>query len=125
MLSNIANPVIKQQLDDLRPTAPVGDYEPGFYTQYIDITMTSSSGTLYCTTNGEYPSIGNEPYSEPITLGSGETTIYAMSVAESGLVSPLTILGYTVGGVVEPAAFADSAMEAAVREALGVQASKV
>lgn len=125
MLANVSNPMIKEQLDALRPTAPVGDYEPGFYTQYIDITLTSSTGTLYCTTDGEYPSIAHEPYTEPITLNSGETTIYAMAVGENGLVSPLTILGYTVGGVVEPASFADSAMEAAIREALGVQASKL
>ena len=125
MLANISNPAIKAQLDEMRPSAPVGDYEPGFYTQYIDITMTSSSGTLYCTTDGDYPSIADAPYSEPITLDSGETTIYAMAVDESGLVSPLTILGYTVGGVVEPATFADSAMEAAIREALDVQPSKL
>lgn len=125
MLANISNPAIKAQLDAMRPTAPVGDYEPGFYTQYIDVTMSSSSGTLYCTMDGEYPSIANEPCTGPITLPSGETTIYAMAVDESGLVSPLTILGYTVGGVVEPAVFADTAMEAAIREALDVQPSKL
>jgi len=125
MLANISNPEIKAQLDALRPTAPVGDYEPGFYSQYIDVTMTSSSGTLYCTMDGDYPSVADEPYTTPITLPSGETTIYAMAVDESGLVSPLTILGYTVGGVVEPATFADAAMEKAIREALDVQASKL
>lgn len=125
MLANVSNPAIKDQLEQMRPTAPVGDYEPGFYTQYIDVTMTSSSGTLYCTMDGDYPSIADEPYSQPITLPSGETTIYAMAVAENGLVSPLTILGYTVGGVVEPATFADTAMEAAIREALDVQPSKL
>lgn len=125
MLANISNPEIKAQIDALRPTAPTGDYEPGFYSQYIDVSLTSSTGTLYCTTDGEYPSTTREPYSEPITLSSGETTIYAMAVAENGLVSPLTILGYTVGGVVEPASFADPAMESAIRAALGVEASKL
>lgn len=125
MLANISNPEIKAQLDALRPTAPTGDYEPGFYTQYIGVTMTSSSGTLYCTTDGDYPSTGDAPYSEPIVLPAGETTIYAIAVDESGLVSPLTILGYTVGGVVEPATFADSAMEAAIRTALDVDESKI
>ena len=125
MLSNISNPEIKAQLDALRPSAPVGDYEPGFYSQYISVNLTSSVGTLYCTTNGEYPSTLSAPYSSPITLASGETTIYAIAVADNGLVSPLTILGYTVGGVVEPATFADPAMEKAVREALGVESSKL
>lgn len=125
MLANISNPEIKAQLDEMRPTAPVGDYEPGFYSQYIDITLTSSSGTLYCTTDGDYPSTLDEPYQEPITLDSGETTIYAMAVDDSGLVSPLTILGYTVGGVVEPATFADTAMESAIRTALEAEGSKL
>ena len=125
MLANISNPAIKEQLEAMRPSAPVGDYEPGFYTQYIDVTLTSSTGTLYCTMDDDYPSIADEPYTAPITLPSGETTIYAISVADNGLVSPLTILGYTVGGVVEPATFADTAMEAAIREALGVQPSKL
>lgn len=125
MLSNVSNPAIKAQLDQMRPTAPAGDYEPGFYSQYIDVTLSSSSGTLYCTTDGDYPSILDEPYSQPITLPSGETTIYAIAVDESGLVSPLTILGYTVGGVVEPASFADSAMENAMRAALEDKSSNL
>ena len=125
MLANISNADIKTQLDALRPSAPVGDYEPGFYSQYISVNLTSSAGTLYCTTDGEYPSTHNAPYSEAITLPSGETTIYAIAVADNGLVSPLTILGYTVGGVVEPATFADPAMEAGVRETLGVDSSKL
>ncbi len=125
MLANISNPAIKAQLDEMRPSAPVGDYEPGFYSQYISVNLTSSAGTLYCTTDGEYPSTHNAPYSEAITLPSGETTIYAIAVADNGLVSPLTILGYTVGGVVEPATFADPAMEAGVRETLGVDSSKL
>ena len=125
MLANIGNPEIKAQLDALRPTAPTGDYEPGFYSQYISVSLTSSSGTLYCTMDGEYPTVSREPYSEPITRPSGETTIYAIAVDESGLVSPVTILGYTVGGVVEPAVFADPNMETAIRAALGVEASKL
>lgn len=125
MLANISHPEIKAQLDVLRPAAPVGNYEPGFYSQYIDIALTSTAGTLYYTTDGDYPSNLDAPYAAPITLASGETIIYAISVADNGLVSPLTILGYTVGGVVEPVTFTDAAMEQGVREALGVEDSKI
>jgi len=125
MLANISNPEIKAQLDALRPTAPVGNYEPGFYSQYIDVALTSTAGTLYFTTDGDYPSNLDAPYSTPITLASGETTIYAISVADNGLVSPLTILGYTVGGVVEPVTFTDAAMEQSIRDALEVDESKI
>ena len=120
MLTNIGDPEIRTQLDALRPAPPTADYAPGFYAQYISVGLSSQGGTLYCTTDGSYPSIQNAPYSEPITLGSGETTIYAISVADNGLVSPLTIMGYTVGGVIEPAVFVDPAMELAVRTHLGV-----
>ena len=122
MLANIADPNMKAQLDALRPSVPESDYAPGFYAQYISVSLSSSSGTLYYTTNGEFPSTSDAPYSAPITLSSGETNIYAISVAENGLVSPLSILGYTVGGVIEPAVFTDPVMESYVRQQLGLSA---
>lgn len=125
MLANIGNPEIKAQLDALRPASPTADYEPGFYAQYIDVSLFAETGTLYCTTDGEYPSVQDNPYSEPISLETGETVIYAIAVADNGLVSPLTIMGYTVGGVIEPAIFIDPAMELAVREYLGVDSEHV
>ncbi len=125
MLQNIADPQLKQELDALRPAAPTADYLPGFYAQYISISLSSEGGTLFCTTDGEYPSIANPAYSEPITLGSGETNIYAIAVAENGLVSPLSILGYTVGGVIEPAVFTDLNMEAYIRTLLEMNEDEV
>lgn len=120
MLNNIADPVMKAELDALRPSAPAVDPAPGFYTEYISVSVSTSFGTLYVTTNGQYPSLSDEPYSEPITLRQGETVIYALSVAENGLVSPLSIYGYTVGGVIEKVTFTDAAFEASVRSVLGV-----
>lgn len=125
MLANISDPVIKVELDAMRPSAPEPDYASGFYSQYMDIALTSSHGTLFCTTNGDYPSVADTPYSGPITLSLGETKIYCISVAENGLVSPISILGYTVGGVVEPVTFVDPAIELAVREILEVDADTI
>ncbi len=125
MLENIADPTMKQALEQLRPTAPETSHEPGFYSQYIDVELTSSSGTMYYTTDGEYPSIQGSVYSEPITLEAGETIIYAISVDSSGLVSEPVVVGYTVGGVIEPAVFADDAMEETIRQLLGVSGSKI
>ena len=125
MLDNIADPAMKQTLDQLRPSTPKPNYEPGFYSQYIDVALDSSSGTVYYTTDGEYPSIRGSIYSGPITLEAGETVIYAISVADSGLVSAPVVVGYTVGGVIEPATFADDAMEAAIRQTLGVSESNI
>ena len=125
MLDNIANPVIKEQLDKMRPAAPSSETAPGFYSEYISVDLSSDMGTLYYTLDGEYPSTEDAPYSDPIALPAGETTIYAVSVDQSGLVSPLTILGYTIGGVIEEVSFTDPAMEAAIRTLLEVDEDKV
>lgn len=125
LLDNISNPNMKLALDALRPSTPTSNYEPGYYSEYIDVELSSSSGTLFYTTDGEYPSIRGNIYSEPVELEAGETTIYAISVADNGLVSQPIVMGYTVGGVIEPAVFADDAFEAAVRAALNVSESKI
>lgn len=120
MLDNIGDSAIKQELDARRPSAPAVDPAPGFYSQYIDVTLSSSNGTLYVSTNGQYPSISDTPYAGPITLGGGEATIYALSVTDDGLVSPLSVFGYTVGGVIEPVVFTDAAFEAEIRSLLKI-----
>ena len=120
LLANIGDPNMRAQLDAMRPAPPAADYAPGFYAQYISVSLSCEDGTLFCTTDGEFPSTQDHPYSGPITLSTGETIIYAISVADNGLVSPLTIMGYTVGGVIEPAVFTDPAMELAARQILGV-----
>lgn len=120
MLDNIADPAIKQELDMLRPATPQTNPAPGYYNQYIKLDFIQAEGTLICTLDGDYPSIHDAPFTEPITLPGGETIIYAIRIAENGLVSPLAIAGYTIGGVIEEAEFADPAMELAMREQLGI-----
>ena len=122
MLNNIPDPVLKAQLDDLRPKAPTANYEQGFYTQYITITVTSTSGTLYVTTDKTYPSTEHTPSGGTVTLVGGENTLYALSVGDDGLVSPLSVFGYTVGGVIEPLTLSDSSIDALVRELLQMNA---
>ena len=124
MLNGITNTEIKAQIDAMRPAAPVTSPEPGFYRQYISVTVEAQGGTLYATGNGIYPSLQDTPYASPIALGDGENTIYALVVAENGLVSPLTISGYTVGGIVGKMEFSDAAMESAIRDALAVSPEK-
>ena len=129
MLNNVTNKNIKAQLDSLRPAAPPCTPNPStsgaFYTQYITVTVSADNGTLYVSSNGEFPSINKDAYKEGITLKDGENIIYAIAVAENGLVSPTAIFGFTVGGVIKEMDFADPAVEAAIREKLGVTADKV
>ena len=125
MLDSIPDAAVKQEIDAMRPAAPQPNPEPGYYSQYIDLEFAAGDGTLYFTTNKEYPSISHEPYSSPISLPGGETTIYALRVGDNGLVSSLTIVGYTISGVIEEAKFADPAMEAAVRMLLQLEDDQV
>lgn len=124
MLDNITNPQIKEEIARLRPSAPSVSPDPGFYTQYISVTLSSENGTVYASPSGVYPSVQGTPYSNPIPLSDGENTIYALSIADNGLVSPLSIYGYTVGGVVQEMEFTDPAIETAIRTVLNVSPEK-
>ena len=123
LLENVSDPTIKAELDSQRPAAPVSDYDAGYYSQYMDIHLASEDAKyIFYTTDGEYPSINGSLYQDAITLPAGETTVYAIAVSESGLVSPATILGYTITGIIEEVTFTDPAMEAAIRQLIGADA---
>ena len=124
MLDRTTDPAVKADLDLLRPAVPVITPESGFYSEYIQVSAEAESSKIYLTTDGEYPSSDSDIYSEPITLGSGETTIMAVAVDDSGLVSPLVLNGYTVGGVIEAVTLSDPAVELAVREQLSLGANE-
>jgi len=56
MLANIKDPAIKAQIDAMRPATPTFDPEPGFYSQYITVTVNCEDADLYINAEGEYPS---------------------------------------------------------------------
>ena len=123
--NSTVDPQVKQQLQAMRPAAPVCSPAPGFYSQYISAEVSCESGTLYVNPNGEFPSAYDIPYSEPVALGDGENTLYSIAVSDEGLVSPLSVFGYTIGGVIKEVTFADAAMEKAIRQHLGVGESEI
>ena len=118
MLDKVADPAIKAALDALRPAAPQPDFAPGFYSQYISLNFAHEAGTLYVSTDGQYPSTAHSPCVTPVALEGGETKVYAITVGENGLVSPLSILSYTIGGVIEEVEFVDVVIEELVQEQL-------
>lgn len=120
MLSNITDPAIKEQIEQMRPEAPAGSHTSGLYNQYISVEFSSPEGKLYVSADGEYPSTKADQYQGPFSLPEGESNMYAVSVADNGLVSPLAVYSYTIGGIVRPVSFADRAVESAVRELLMV-----
>ena len=121
MLANITNADIKAELDSMRPEAPKATPTPGFYSQYISVTLECEGNTIYYSADGEYPSTASDPYSEPIALTHGENSVYAIAVSDNGLVSPVSILGYTIGGIVEEVTFTDSVLESDIRGMLNAQ----
>ena len=125
MLGNITDTSIKEQLEQMRPLAPTSSHESGQYNQYITVSVSATSGTLYVSKDGEYPSIHTDRYIDPIALDEGENRMYAVCVADNGLVSPLSVFGYTIGGIIKPVTFADPAVETLVRELLMIEAPTV
>ncbi len=116
MLGSIKDPSIKAEVDKLRPSAPSADYAAGYYSQHMDIHLSSNAPVIFYTMDGTYPSTAGTTFSGSISLPTGETTVYAIAVGENGLVSPISVLGYTITGIIEEVTFTDAAMEAAIRK---------
>ena len=125
LLSSIPDAAISSELEAQRPEAPKMTPDPGFYTQYISVSITAPNAKLYVSTDGDYPSVLTDGYTEAFTLSTGETVVCAIAVGENGLVSPMSVCGYTVGGVIEVVEFQDAAMEAAIRAAIGAREAEV
>ena len=124
MLDHIGNETVRSQLDQMRPAAPSLSPESGYYSDYIDISLTYTEGTAYLRTDGEYPSTSDAPYNQPITLEGGETEAAAIVVGANGLVSPVTYGGYTIGNIVEEVSFSSGEFEQFVRETLELDPAK-
>lgn len=118
MLTRTSNEAVRAQLEELRPDPPVIQPESGSYTEYISVTLAYTGGEAYLATDGDYPSMETDAYTEPVPLEAGETTVVAIVVSDDGLVSQAVTAGYTIGGIVEEVTFTDSAVETAVRTIL-------
>lgn len=123
MLENVSGDM-KLALQELRPAPPQVSIPSGSYQQYLSVAL-SAEGAIYVSTDNDYPSAIEDAYTGPIDLTTGETTLFAVSVGENGLVSPLAVYNYIIYDVVEKVTFADAGFEAAVREHLGYSADRV
>jgi Leucine-rich repeat (LRR) protein len=125
MLNNIADPDIKAQVDAIRPEAPAPSHAPGNYSQYIHLSFTAANGGCYISADQTYPSIKNHAFKTPFILSAGESVFYGITLGENGLVSPLGIYSYVVGGVIEEVHFNDANLEQALREQLGFAMDRI
>ena len=118
MLDNITNAKIKAQLNEMRPSAPVADPAPGFYSEYLDVAIQSSGNAqLYISYGKDFPTL-KKPYANDVTLVAGENHITAIAVGENGLVSEPAYFSYVVVGVIEEVTIADPVMDSYIREVL-------
>lgn len=124
MLDRITIDSVRNEIDRLRPAAPVLTPESGYYSEYIEVSAYAASGDVYISTTDDFPSLQTDLYQSPVTLAGGETTVTAISVDQNGLVSGVVYGGYTVGNVVEPVTLQDAALESYVRELLGKDSSE-
>jgi hypothetical protein len=120
LLDNIDNPAMKMEMDRIRPALPETTAAPGLHNEYIVLDFVPADGRLLCTTDGDYPSVRDAAFSEVISLPAGETVVHALRIGDNGLVSPLTLVSFTIGGVIEEARFTDAAIELALREMLKI-----
>ena len=125
MLDRVGNSQIKQQLDALRPQMPQASAFSGTYDQYLQISFTAEEGTLYVTSQRDYPSIRKDCYTDPLSLTTGRTTVYALSIGENGLVSPLAVYSYIIEDVVEEVSFTDAYVEAAIRQQMDLSEDEI
>jgi hypothetical protein len=109
----------------MRPTAPIPTYAPGTYSQYINLGFSSADGTCYLNTDRRYPSLHTDLFEGQQQLNAGETVFYGLTVSDKGLVSPLAVYIYIVGGVLEEVHFKDAAMEQHIRQQLGYSDEQV
>lgn len=121
LLLDNADDEIRKNLDDQRPAPPTASLDSGSYNQYLSVELLCDSGKIYVSTDGDYPNSKTDLYTGPIRLQAGETTVYALCVNDSGMVSSLAVFHYIVDNVVEEVNLADPAFEAAVREILELE----
>lgn len=117
----ITNEAAAAQIAALRPAVPEITPPPtDDYDDYITVELSAGSpdDVIYCTTNGEHPSIETDAYSGPIDLPAGRTYIRAVAVNKEGLVSPALEVQYTISGIVEEVNFEDAALKAQMQELL-------
>ncbi|MBQ7935903.1 MAG: chitobiase/beta-hexosaminidase C-terminal domain-containing protein [Clostridia bacterium] len=117
-LDQIENSYINKKLQSERPANISFSPSQGRYSTAQKITLQQREGeTIYYTLNGEDPTTASSVYTTPITVSS-TSTLTALSVSTSGLVSPRLQLTYEIDNANESIEFTDPKIEKMVRAAL-------
>ena len=98
------SPLLEDAPDSVRDTLSVYVSDPPEFTldssvTYDDVqqlSLTASSSKIFYTDDGSDPTINSTPYTEPLQIEEGETTISAISVNKKGIPSLSVSETYTV-----------------------------
>ena len=117
MLDTISDETMRTALSAIRPAAPVLSREDNLCS--IRTELSGADGSVcYYTTDGSFPSLSSNVYTEPFPLPQGETIVCAVVVSPDGLVSQESKDSFLVDGLIEEVVFRDPALEALIRERL-------
>ncbi len=118
-LDELPNPLVKEQLDALRPKAPAPVPPPGIYDQRLTLTLdVPADAACYLSLDGEVPSMTDALYTGPIDLPAGLTELRAV-IVQNDLASAWTLGTYKLENILQPVTFADPALEDVIRKEIG------
>lgn len=119
LLNNIPNDLVRAKIGAMRPAAPEFMPAPGRYITDTDVSIAGSDGiTCYYSTGESYPCVSTGVWESPLTVSNGTTTIRAVAVSGSGLVSDITEAAYSIDNFSSAVIFKDKTVENMVRVAL-------
>ncbi len=125
LLDSIPDSELYAQMQQLRPAAPTASHPSGIYNKNLQVSFLGEGGTLLVCQDDICPSLSDTAPEGSLFLTTGDHTFFAVTVSDTGLVSPVSVFHYTISGVVEEVNFADPALEALVRRQLGISESGV
>jgi hypothetical protein len=126
LLNNIANSAIRASVDAARPAPPEFSHLSGVYEERIDVSLTAGEGcAIYVSLAGDFPSVRDGHYTEHLPIGPGATSLIAAAVSAEGLVSDWATAEYQLNNINDPVTFADTAVETAIRHAIGKPSGQI
>lgn len=83
---------------------PIFNYKSGTYNELLTVEITAADGeAIYYTLDGTVPTAESMLYSQPISVGEGNTVIHAITINSKGYISEEVIVTYKVKLDIPPA----------------------
>jgi hypothetical protein len=98
LLASCKNQDVLDKYAEYLVKTPVISPDGGSYEEeFPEVTITTDgTGSIYYTTDGSDPTEDSELYTDPFTLGEGETTVKAIVITDSGIESDIASANFNV-----------------------------